>query len=83
MLHSPQAVVEEVGIVEGVAQLFYDRIEATCKGKGPEKGSIDGSSHRILTSLGRVVGLFQKPADLEDASTPENKFEKERESTFR
>lgn len=80
MLHSAQAVVEEVGIVEGVAQLFYDRIEATCKGNGPEKGSIDGS---ILTSLGRVVGLFQKPADLEDASTPENKFDKERESTLR
>ena len=81
MLHSPQAVVEEVDIVEGVAQLFYDRIEATCKGNGPEKGSIDGS---ILTyHLGRVVGLFQKPADLEDASTPENKFEKERESTLR
>ncbi len=79
MLHSPQAVVEEVDIIEGVAQLFYDRIEATCKGNGPEKGFIDGS---ILTSLGRVVGLFQKPADLEDASTPENKFEKERESTL-
>ena len=80
MLHSPQAVVEEVDIIEGVAQLFYDRIEATCKGKDHKKGSIDGN---ILTSLGRVVGLFQKPADLEDASTPENKFEKERESTLR
>ncbi len=77
MTHSTQAVVEEVAIVEGVAQLFYDRIEATCKGKDHKKGSIDGN---ILTSLGRVVGLFQKPADLEDASTPENKFEKQRES---
>ncbi len=36
-----QAVVEEVAIVEGVAQIFYDRIEATCKGKGANVCSTD------------------------------------------
>jgi len=25
--------VDEVDVTEGVAQLYYDRIEATCKGK--------------------------------------------------
>ncbi len=59
--------------MEGVAQIFYDRIEATCKGKGAKVCSSDDV---LLTFLGRVVGLFQKPADLEDASTPENKSEK-------
>jgi hypothetical protein len=28
----------------------------------------------IYGNAGRVVGLFQKPANLEDAKTPENKL---------
>jgi hypothetical protein len=33
-----QAVVEDVLEVEGVAQIFYDRIEARCRGDGSNAG---------------------------------------------
>lgn len=33
-----QAVVEDVLEVEGVAQIFYDRIDARCRGEGYNAG---------------------------------------------
>ncbi len=56
--------------IEGVAQIFYDRIEARCKGVRIVRVFF---KCEFMESAGRVVGLFQKPANLEDAKTPENK----------